>query len=88
MIDTSCTPLAAPSSELEQPDRLPELLACLADLLVETGRQRQVIAATHDPTDPRAHEAVRRFAAVQDSLSGVSAEVAAVHQALRHIHLI
>jgi hypothetical protein len=59
-----CTPLRpiAPTAEREErPDRLAELLECMADLLVETRRQRMQITSASD--DPRAREAIARLTA-------------------------
>jgi hypothetical protein len=47
MTDAACTAVRtlAPTAEREQrPDRFVELLACMADLLVETRRQHEEIS--------------------------------------------
>jgi hypothetical protein len=91
MTGAVCTPLPALAPTLDRerrPDRFVELLACLADLLVETTRQRQEIAESHVEEDRRAREALERLAEVEHSLREVSAEGAAVHQLLQHLRLI
>jgi hypothetical protein len=91
MTDAACTPLRmlGPIAEREQrPDRFAELLECLADLLVETRRQREEIS--HDPgnDDPRVTETIARLAEMERSLEAVGIEAASVHQLLQHEHLI
>ena len=91
MTDAACTPLRplAPSSEQEErPDRFTELLECMADLRVETHRQRVEIAQQRGTDDPRVVAAVARLTDLQRSLGEVGAEAAAAHQLLQHIHLI
>ena len=78
-----------PTPERDQrPDRFGELLECMADLLVETHRQRMEIA--HDPgsDDPRVAEAIARLNELERSLSEVAVQSASVHQLLQHVHLI
>jgi hypothetical protein len=78
-----------PRKEREhQPDRFVELLECLADLLVETGHQRETIAKLPDGGDPRVTEAAARMAVLEDGLRSISVEAATVHQLLQHVHLI
>jgi hypothetical protein len=72
----------------QRPDRLAELLECLADLLVETRKQRRDIARLRDSDDPRVPEAIARLTDVQRSLGEVAVETASVHQLLQHVHLI
>jgi hypothetical protein len=48
MTDAACMPLrmiAASAEQEQRPDRFAELLECVADRLVETGRERMEIAA-------------------------------------------
>ena len=91
MTGAACTPVRtlAPTAEREQrPDRFAELLVCMADLLVETGRQREEIS--HDPgnDDPRMTEAIARLAEMELSLEAVGIEAASVHQLFQRVHLI
>ena len=91
MMDASCNQVAwpPPSAERdERPDRLGELLECLADLRVETARQREQVEAAHDRADPRAREAVRRLVEAERLLGQLSAQAAIAHQSLRHARLI
>jgi hypothetical protein len=91
MTDAVCMPsrMIAPSAAQEQrPDRLAELLECVADRLVETGRERIEIARDGGSDDPRLRDAVARVAELECSLGAVGAEAACVHQLLQHVHLI
>jgi hypothetical protein len=91
VVNAACMPMRTfvPSVEREQrPDRLAELLECLADLLVETRKQRTEIAQQLDTDDPRAPEAIARLAEMERSLGDVAVEAASVHQRLQHLHLI
>jgi hypothetical protein len=91
MSSPTCTPArtVVPLAERERrPDRFVELLECLADLIVETGHQREAIARLPDGGDPRVPETAARIAALEDGLRSVSIEAATVHQLLQHLHLI
>ncbi len=91
MTYASCRPLPlfAPVAEREDtPDRLVELLECLADLRIELGRPRAAIAERRDGNDPRVHDAIERVAALERSLQTVGGDAAAAHQWLRHVRLI
>lgn len=90
MTDPACRPLGtlAPIAEPERPDRLAELLECLADLLVEARRQRLTIAEHCDSDDLRVRDAIARVAALERSLRDVGIEAASVHQLLEHVHLV
>jgi hypothetical protein len=91
MINATCRPLCtlAPTAEREQrPDRFAELLECMADLLVETRRQREEIAQHYGSDDLRVSEAIARLTELQRSLEEVGVEAASAHQMLQHIHLI
>jgi hypothetical protein len=91
MIDATCRPILtlAPVSEREQrPDRFPDLLARLADLLVETAQQRVEVAQLGRSEDSRVREAAERLAELECSLREVSIEAASVHQLLQHVRLI
>jgi hypothetical protein len=66
MTDPVCTPVKRlpPLSEGEPAaDRFVELLECLPDLLVATGRQMLQIAQAQDGDDPRVRGATERLAA-------------------------
>jgi hypothetical protein len=91
MTDAVCTPvrsLAALSEREPVPDRFVELLACLADLLVATGRQMLQIAQAQDGDDPRVREATTRLAGLERSLRELSAEAASIHQLLQHMRAL
>jgi hypothetical protein len=91
MTEATCRPAGtlAPLFERERrPDRFVELLECLADLLVETDRQRIEIAQLPTESNPRGREAIERLAEVQRSLREVSVEAASVHQLLQRVRLI
>jgi flagellar biosynthesis/type III secretory pathway ATPase len=91
MTDPVCTPVRrpAPLSEREPAaDRFVELLECLADLLVATGRQMLQIAQAQDGGDPRVREATERLARLERSLRELSAEAASIHQLLQHMRAI
>ena len=91
MTDAACTPLRAlaPSAEHEQnPDRFAELLECMADLLVETRRQRVEIAQHLGSDEPRVRAAIARLTELERSLGEVGVEAASAHHLLQHIHLV
>ena len=91
MTGAACRPLRtlAPIAEREQrPDRFAELLECMADLLVETRRQRVEIAQHRGSEDQRVREAIARLTEMERSLEEVGVEAASVHQLLQHVHLI
>ena len=91
MTDAACTPVRtlAPTAKREQrPDRFAELLACMADLLVETRRQHEEISQDPGTDDPRATEAITRLTEMERSLEAVGIEAASVHQVRHHVHLI
>jgi flagellar biosynthesis/type III secretory pathway ATPase len=91
MTDAVCTPVRrlAPLSEREPAaDRFVELLECLADLLVATGRQMLQITQAQDGDDPRVREATERLAGLERSLRELSAEAASIHQLLQHMRAI
>jgi hypothetical protein len=91
MTGAACRPLStpAPIAECEQrPDRFAELLECMADLLVETRRQRVEIAQHRGSEDQRVREAIARLTEMERSLEEVGVEAASVHQLLQHVHLI
>jgi hypothetical protein len=91
MTDAACTPVRtlAPTAEREQrTDRFAELLACMADLLVETRRQREEISRDPGTDDPRVTDAIARLTELERSLGVLGTEAASVHQLLQHVHLI
>jgi hypothetical protein len=80
---TECAPMwtLATVAECEQgPDRLAELLECMADLLVATRRQRVEIARELGSDDPRVREAVACLAELERSLEEVGVEAVSVHK--------
>ena len=91
MTTATCTPTTqlVPAWEREhKPDRLGELLECLAGLLVETARQKAGIAQLPAGGDPRAAEAVARLIDLERNLREVSVEAATVHQLLMRTRVI
>jgi hypothetical protein len=60
----------------------------MADLLVETRRQRVEIAQHRGSDDPRVREAGARLAELERSLGEVGVEAASVHQLLQHVRLV
>jgi hypothetical protein len=91
MTDAALTPLRTLGSMTvreHRPDRLAELLECMADLLVEARLQREEIAQDLAGDDPRVREAIARLTDVERSLGDVGIEAASVHQLLQRIHLI
>lgn len=91
MTAATCRPVTAPVPVLERelrPDRLGDLLECLADLLVETAEQRSAIEQLADNEDGPARNAVQRLIEVESALKRVGLEAATVHQLLQREHLI
>jgi hypothetical protein len=92
MTDATCVPLRALGLTAEcaqTPDRLADLLQCMADLLVETAKQRTDLAQhQRDNDDPRVRDAIARLYELESSLAEVGAKAAAVHQQLQHVHVI
>jgi hypothetical protein len=91
MTAATCRPVTAPVPVLERelrPDRLGDLLECLADLLVETAEQRSAIERRAESPDGPTHDAVQRLMEVESALKRVGLEAATVHQLLQHEHLI
>jgi hypothetical protein len=91
MTDAVCMPLRtlAPIAERdERPDRFVELLECVAELLVETRRQREDIQQHSGSDDPRLPEAIALMTEVEQSIREMGVEAASVHQLLQHMRLI
>lgn len=91
MTNATCRPASTitPVAEREErPDRLVELLECLADLVVAIPAQRKAISELADLNDPRVRQAVERLIVLERELRGLSVEAATVHQFLQHEHLI
>ena len=88
MTDATCMPLRTIPEREQRPDRFAELLECMADLLIETRRQRVDIAHDRRSDDPRVRDAITRLAELERSLGDVGAEAATVPQVLQHVHLI
>jgi hypothetical protein len=81
--------MIGPSVEREQrPDRLGELLECMADLVVPVRRQREEIAQHSANDDPRVAEAIAGLTQLQCTLADVGVETASVHHQLQHVHLV
>jgi hypothetical protein len=91
MTDAVCTPVTRPAPLSERDpaaDPFVDLLECLADLLVPTGRQMLQIAQPEDGDDPRVRDATIRLAGLKRSLHELSGEAASIHQLLQHIRAI
>jgi hypothetical protein len=91
MTDPVCEPLESLSGALdreEQPDRLAELLECLADLVVDVRARRLALAQLERSDDGRVRRAIERLSEMEMHLASVSIEVASVHQELQREHLI
>jgi hypothetical protein len=91
MTDAICRPVALPVPVRERErraDPLGELLECLADLLVETAAQREVIERSSDRDDQLVRDAIERLIEVEGALKRVGLEAASAHQQLQHEHLI
>ena len=64
MTSATCTPSPTPVPLQERehrPDRLGDLLECLADLLIEVGQQRAAVARLVEGSGPAAREALERL---------------------------
>jgi hypothetical protein len=91
MTDATCNPLQTPTLSVEHertPDRLAELLACMADLLVDTRNRRADLARRCRDDDPRVLEAIKRLGDLEASFEQVGIEAASVHQELQHLRVI
>jgi hypothetical protein len=91
MTDATCSPVETPTpteGREHTPDRLAELLACMADLLVETRKQRAALVRHRRADDPRVLEAIRRLGDLEGSFEQVGVEAASVHQQLQHLRVI
>jgi len=60
----------------------------MADLLVQTRRQRVEIAQYRGSDDSRVRDAIVRLTELERPLGEVGVEAASVHQLLQHVHLI
>lgn len=86
-----CRPLSPhpPIAEVEERvDRFAELLECMADLLVETRRQRIEITRPYGSEDPRVREVITRLTELEGVIGEVGIEAASVHQLLQRVHLV
>jgi hypothetical protein len=73
-------------AECEQrPDRLAELSARAADLLIETRKQRATIIGDLGGDNPRVREALARLAKLELSLEELGAQAASVERLLQHV---
>jgi hypothetical protein len=91
MIDSACNPLntGGPLRDSEPgPDRLAELLASTADLLVQVHEQRREIAQRDSGQDARVREAIERLERTEAAFKKVGIEAASTHQLLQHLRLI
>jgi len=91
MTTATCTPSLAPVPLQERerrPDRLGDLLECLADLLIEVGQQRAAVAQLGDDQRPGGREALERLGWLERSVKGIGVEAAGIHQLLQREQLI
>jgi hypothetical protein len=91
MTTPNCTPspVPVPFAERERhPDRLADLLECLADLLIEVGHQRAAVAQLADGAGPADREALERLAWLERAVKNMGIEAASIHQLLQHEQLI
>jgi DUF1680 family protein len=91
MNDPRCQPRLAlvPLAEREAtPDRLADLLECLADVVAVTADRRLNLARITHSDDPRVRAAIADLARLEGDLRSVSVEAASVHQRLIHEHLL
>jgi hypothetical protein len=91
MTNATCTPSVTSVSlqvREREPDRLGELLECLADLLIEVGQQRVALARLVDGSGPVAREAIERLGWLEGAVKGMGVEAASIHQLLQHEQLI
>jgi hypothetical protein len=77
--------LATVAEREQRPDRLAELLARTADLLIETRRQRATIVRDLGGDDPRVREALACLAKLELSLEEVGAQAASVERLPQHV---
>ena len=91
MTTATCKPSLTPISLRERerrPDRLGDLLECLADLLIEVGQQRAAVAQLADDARPGGREALQRLGWLERAVKGIAVEAASIHQLLQHEQLI
>jgi hypothetical protein len=77
--------LATVAAREKSRDRIAELLECMADLLVETRRQRVEIARDLGSDDPQMREALARLAELERSLEELGVEAVSVHKQLQRL---
>jgi hypothetical protein len=91
MTTATCKPSLTPVSLQDRerrPDRLGDLLECLADLLIEVGQQRAAVAQLADDAGPDGREALERLGWFERAVKGIGVEAAGIHQLLQHEQLI
>ncbi len=91
MTETECLPLMTlvpPSARETRPDRLAELLECLADLVVETDKCRAALERLPTRADERVRSSIADLERLQIELHDVSVEAASVRQRLMRERLI
>ncbi len=91
MTGPACEPLMTlvpPSAREEQPDRLAELLECLADLVVEAHRCRGVLERLPSCADQRVQDSIAHLEQLERNLRAVGVEAASVHQGLLRERLL
>lgn len=91
MTQADCQPLSTlvlPSEREDRPDRLADLLECLADLVVETHRCRGLLEQLPGGSDVRVQTSITDLERLEHKLRAVGMEAASVHQRLVHERLI
>jgi len=91
MTAATCKPFLTPvplRDRERRPDRLGDLLECLADLLIEVGQQRATVAQLVDGAGPAGREAHERLGWLERAVKGIGVEAASIHQLLQREQLI
>jgi len=89
MTDAAFSPLRTLSpvaASMQTSDRFAELLKCMADLLVETRRQRTEIAQMLGSDDPGVREALARLAGLERFVEELGVEAVSIHKQIQHLH--
>jgi hypothetical protein len=91
MTTATCKPSLTPVSLQDRerrPDRLGDLLECLADLLIEVGQQRAAVAELADGAGAAGRDALERLSWLERAIKGIGVEASNIHQLLQHEQLI
>jgi hypothetical protein len=91
MVEATCRlvePFAHRCEREDGPDRLLDLLECLADLRVATTQRRLALVRLGNPCLARLQTVIEDLEGLEDALVTVATRVARVHQELQHERLI